>query len=87
MAVMIIASAVADRLRVPVTVLLLIVGIAIALPVTLDQTGPFPMRSELIFISIAVVLFSLLGQGLSLPWIVRKLSGPTHQNEPKQDGD
>ncbi len=54
-------------------------AIAIGLPVTLDQGDPFPMRNELIFISIAVVLFSLLGQGLSLPWIVRKLSGPTQQ--------
>lgn len=54
-------------------------AIAIGLPVTLDQGDIFPMRNELIFISIAVVLFSLLGQGLSLPWIVRKLSGPTHQ--------
>jgi len=53
-------------------------AIAIGLPVTLDQGDIFPMRNELIFISIAVVLFSLLGQGLSLPWIVRKLSGP-HQ--------
>lgn len=58
-------------------------AIALGLPVTLDQSDPFPMRNELIFISIAVVLFSLLGQGLTLPWIVRKLSGP--QTEKKQD--
>jgi CPA1 family monovalent cation:H+ antiporter len=32
------------------------------------------MRDEIIFLSIAVVLLSLLGQGLTLPWIVRKLS-------------
>lgn len=55
-------------------------AIAIGLPVTLDQNDPFPMRNELIFIAIAVVLFSLLGQGLSLPWIVRKLSGPTRHS-------
>lgn len=61
-------------------------AIAIGLPVTLDQNGPFPMRNELIFISIAVVLFSLLGQGLSLPWIVRKLSAPSDQGGRKQDG-
>ncbi|MNU20762.1 Sodium, potassium, lithium and rubidium/H(+) antiporter [compost metagenome] len=48
-------------------------AIALGLPVTLDNGQPFPMRSEIIFITIAVVLFSLLGQGLSLPWIVKKM--------------
>lgn len=49
-------------------------AIAIGLPVKLDNGAPFPMRNEIIFLSIAVVLFSLLGQGLSLPWVVRKLT-------------
>jgi Na+/H+ antiporter len=48
-------------------------AIAIGLPVTLENGTPFPMRNEIIFLSIAVVLFSLLGQGLTLPWIIRKL--------------
>lgn len=48
-------------------------AIAIGLPVTLDDGTPFPMRNEIIFLAIAVVLLSLLGQGLTLPWIVRKL--------------
>lgn len=48
-------------------------AIAIGLPVTLQNGSPFPMRNEIIFLSIAVVLLSLLGQGLTLPWIVRKL--------------
>jgi CPA1 family monovalent cation:H+ antiporter len=48
-------------------------AIAIGLPVKLTGGAPFPMRNEIIFLSIAVVLFSLLGQGLSLPWVVRKL--------------
>ncbi len=47
-------------------------AIAIGLPVRLDNGELFPMRNEIIFLSIAVVLFSLLGQGLSLPWFVRK---------------
>ncbi|MES2809935.1 MAG: Na+/H+ antiporter [Bacteroidota bacterium] len=49
-------------------------AIAIAIPVKLENGLPFPMRNEIIFISIAVVLISLLGQGLSLPWVVKKLS-------------
>lgn len=48
-------------------------AIAIGLPLYLEDGTPFPMRNEIIFISIAVVLFSLLGQGLSLPLVVRKL--------------
>jgi Na+/H+ antiporter len=48
-------------------------AIAIGLPVTLENGSPFPMRNEIIFLSIGVVLLSLLGQGLTLPWIVRKL--------------
>ncbi|GAA4778819.1 hypothetical protein GCM10023231_01750 [Olivibacter ginsenosidimutans] len=49
-------------------------AIAIGLPVALDDGSQFPLRNELIFITIAVVLLSLLGQGLSLPWVVRKLN-------------
>lgn len=48
-------------------------AIAIGLPVELSDGTPFPMRNEIIFLSITVVLFSLLGQGLSLPWVVKKL--------------
>ncbi|MBC9909567.1 Na+/H+ antiporter [Chitinophaga varians] len=49
-------------------------AIAIGLPTILQNGDPFPLRNEIIFLSIAVVLFSLLGQGLSLPWVVRKFS-------------
>nr|WP_295864247.1 Na+/H+ antiporter [uncultured Chitinophaga sp.] len=49
-------------------------AIALGLPIVLESGEPFPMRNEIIFLSIAVVLFSLLGQGLSLPWVVRKFS-------------
>lgn len=48
-------------------------AIAIGLPVTLENGAPFPMRNEIVFLSIAVVLLSLLGQGLTLPWIVKRL--------------
>lgn len=49
-------------------------AIAIGLPASLEDGTPFPMRNEIIFLSIAVVLMSLLGQGLTLPWVVRRLS-------------
>ena len=47
-------------------------AIAIGLPEKTANGAVFPMRNEIIFLSIAVVLLSLLGQGLSLPWVVRK---------------
>ncbi|GGH14348.1 Na+/H+ antiporter [Mucilaginibacter phyllosphaerae] len=48
-------------------------AIAIGLPVTLADGSPFPQRNAIIFISVVVVLFTLIGQGLSLPWLVKKL--------------
>jgi len=48
-------------------------AIAIGLPKTLGDGSPFPERSPIIFTSVAVVLFTLIGQGLTLPWIVKKL--------------
>ena len=48
-------------------------AIAIGLPHTLQNGQPFPQRNAIIFISVAVVLFTLIGQGLSLPWLVRVL--------------
>ena len=49
-------------------------AIAIGLPQELADGTPFPLRNEIIFISVVVVLFTLIGQGLTLPWLVKKLS-------------
>lgn len=49
-------------------------AIAIGLPVTLSNGNPFPERNAIIFISVVVVLFTLIGQGLTLPWLVRRLT-------------
>lgn len=48
-------------------------AIAIGLPLTIGNGQVFPERNHIIFISVVVVLFTLLGQGLSLPWLVRRL--------------
>lgn len=48
-------------------------AIAIGLPMKLANGSPFPERNEIIFISVVVVLFTLIGQGLSLPWLVKRL--------------
>lgn len=52
-------------------------AIAIGLPVTLSDGSPFPERNAIIFVSIVVVLFTLIGQGLTLPWIVKRLNSKT----------
>jgi len=49
-------------------------AIAIGLPATLSDGSAFPQRNAIIFISVVVVLFTLIGQGLTLPWLVKKLS-------------
>lgn len=49
-------------------------AIAIGLPRNLEDGTPFPLRNAIIFISVAVVLLTLIGQGLTLPWIVKKIN-------------
>ncbi len=46
---------------------------ALALPATLSTGAPFPERDLLIFLTFAVILATLVGQGLTLPLIVRRL--------------
>lgn len=46
---------------------------ALALPLETDANTPFPNRDLIIFLSFAVILVTLVGQGLSLPALVRWL--------------
>jgi CPA1 family monovalent cation:H+ antiporter len=46
---------------------------ALALPITLPSGEPFPERNLLIFLTFAVILATLVGQGLSLPLVIRRL--------------
>jgi CPA1 family monovalent cation:H+ antiporter len=43
---------------------------ALALPLT---PNPFPQRDLVIFLTFCVIVATLVGQGLSLPWLVRRL--------------
>ncbi|GAA4850073.1 Na+/H+ antiporter [Kitasatospora terrestris] len=49
------------------------VALALAIPLTVHGGGTFPERAEIIFVAFGVVLFTLLVQGLTLPWVVRLL--------------
>jgi CPA1 family monovalent cation:H+ antiporter len=46
---------------------------ALALPTVTDAGTPFPQRDLLIFLTYAVILFTLVVQGLSLPLLIRAL--------------
>ncbi|MFI5375272.1 MAG: Na+/H+ antiporter [Candidatus Rokuibacteriota bacterium] len=48
-------------------------AVALALPLTLPAGGPFPAREALLIVTLTVIVFTLLGQGLSLPWLIRRL--------------
>jgi monovalent cation/hydrogen antiporter len=44
---------------------------ALALPFTTADGSPFPERDLLIFLTVCVIVVTLVGQGLSLPWVLR----------------
>ena len=49
------------------------VALALAIPYSLDNGSPFPQRDEMLFIAFAVIMATLVLQGLTLPWLVRLL--------------
>ncbi len=58
---------------------------AFALPIALGDGSPFPARSYLLFFTFAVILTTLVVQGLTLPFLIRKLGikddGATDEEE------
>jgi monovalent cation/hydrogen antiporter len=46
---------------------------ALALPLELDSGAGFADRDLIIFLTVAVILVTLVAQGLTLPWLVRRL--------------
>jgi Na+/H+ antiporter len=46
---------------------------ALALPLTLGAGGPLPAREALVIVTLTVIVLTLLGQGLTLPWLIRAL--------------
>lgn len=49
------------------------VALALAVPLTVEGGDEFPERDAILFLAFAVVLVTLVLQGLTLPWLVRKL--------------
>lgn len=47
---------------------------ALAIPVTMENHQPFPHRNLILFITFVVILLTLLVQGLTLPYIIKRIS-------------
>ena len=48
-------------------------AVALALPLSLPDGGPFPARDAILVVTLTVIVLTLLGQGLTLPWLIRAL--------------
>ncbi len=46
---------------------------ALALPFSLDSGAPFDSRNLIVYLTVAVIFVTLVGQGLTLPAVVRRL--------------
>jgi monovalent cation/hydrogen antiporter len=46
---------------------------ALALPLETDAGTPLPDRDLILFITFGVILVTVVGQGLTLPWLIRRL--------------
>jgi monovalent cation/hydrogen antiporter len=45
---------------------------ALALPEALPSGAPFPQRDLILFVTFVVILVTLVGEGLALPWLIRR---------------
>ena len=58
-----------------------------SLPFTRDYGQPFPQRNLIIFLTFAVILVTLVLQGISLPWLVRMLRLPLDSSTSCEEGE
>jgi CPA1 family monovalent cation:H+ antiporter len=60
------------------------VALALAVPLTTDSGAPFPDRNEIVFIAFGVIMATLVLQGLTLPWLVKRLGVRADTEREKQ---
>jgi len=54
---------------------------ALAIPRTLPNGQEFPERDLILFFTFSIILVTLVGQGLSLPWLIRRLRVTTGDDD------
>src|SRR5207302_4506819 len=59
---------------------------ALAIPFATDAGQPFPGRDLILFLTFSVILVTLVGQGLTLPWVIRVL-GLAHAGRRERHAD
>ena len=59
---------------------------ALAIPFATESGAPFPARDLILFLTFSVILVTLVGQGLMLPAVIRKL-GLANAGRRERDGD
>ncbi|MBX9363955.1 Na+/H+ antiporter [Streptomyces massasporeus] len=60
------------------------VALVLAIPLETDAGAPFPSRDEIIFIAFGVIMATLVLQGLTLPWLVRRLGVKADEDKEKE---
>lgn len=61
---------------------------ALSIPVQLADGSPFPQRNLILFVTFIVILLTLLLQGLTLPYLIRKINLPDFDNVvPEEETD
>jgi CPA1 family monovalent cation:H+ antiporter len=51
---------------------------ALSVPILIQEGQPFPYRNLILFITFIVILVTLVLQGLTLPWLIRKVKPGDH---------
>lgn len=60
---------------------------ALSIPVQMADGTPFPQRNLILFITFIVILLTLLLQGLSLPYLIKKIGIPDLDHELPEEDD
>ncbi|WP_406257287.1 Na+/H+ antiporter [Streptomyces nigra] len=60
------------------------VALALAIPLETEAGSPFPDRDEIIFIAFGVIMATLVLQGLTLPWLVKRLGVESDSEQEKE---
>jgi hypothetical protein len=61
---------------------------ALSIPLLINENQPFPQRNLILFITFIVILVTLVLQGLTLPWFIRRLKlEDRHQSISEEDQD